>query len=108
MRNSTRAPKPCIGKPSGGYRHAVGRAYQHSDRPNKLGRALLRQKRYREAEEESLAGYRILGKQASPSVSWMKNARKDLTEIYTELGETARAQAIKNEEASNGAPTPVR
>jgi serine/threonine-protein kinase len=74
----------------------------------KLGRALLRQKRYREAEAESLAGYQILGKQASPSVSWMKNARKDLTEIYTALGETVRAQAIKDEEASNGTPAPVR
>ena len=51
----------------------------------KLGRTLLREHRYAEAEEESLAGYRILKKQTSPPVSWLRAARKDLAATYEAL-----------------------
>jgi serine/threonine-protein kinase len=44
----------------------------------RLGRALLRQNRFQEAHAESLAGYQIVSKQDSPSVSFLKNAREDL------------------------------
>jgi serine/threonine-protein kinase len=65
----------------------------------KLGRALLRQNRYREAEEHMLAGYRIVSKQASPSVSWLKSARKDLVQIYDALGEPDKAREFRLVEA---------
>ena len=51
----------------------------------KLGRVLLRQRRYTEAEAESRAGYDILVKQMDPKVSWLVNARADLVEEYQAL-----------------------
>jgi len=63
----------------------------------KLGHALLRQLRYREAAEHSLAGYQILAKQASPSASWLQWARKDLAEDYTALHEPEKAQKFSAE-----------
>jgi serine/threonine-protein kinase len=53
----------------------------------KLGRVLLRQNRLKDAEIECLAGYQILSKQASPSVTWLKSAREDLATIHAKLGE---------------------
>ncbi len=47
----------------------------------KLGRTLLRQKKYLDAQAETQRGHDIVAKQASPSVSWLNNAKKDLTEI---------------------------
>jgi serine/threonine-protein kinase len=44
----------------------------------KLGRTLLRAGRFNEAKVETLAGYQILGKQTSPSISYLHAARKDL------------------------------
>ncbi len=52
----------------------------------KLGRALLRQGRFHEAVVESRAGYGIVSKQTSPSVSWLQAARKDLIEEFGALG----------------------
>lgn len=46
----------------------------------KLGRALLRQNRYSEATAELQAGHDIVERQATPSVSWLQAARKDLAE----------------------------
>ena len=63
----------------------------------KLGHTLLRQLRYREAEEHSLAGYQILAKQASPSASWLQWARKDLAEIYAALHEPEKARKFSAE-----------
>jgi serine/threonine-protein kinase len=63
----------------------------------KLGHALLRQFRYREAEEQTLAGYQILARQASPSASWLQWARKDLAEIYTALHEPEKAKKFSAE-----------
>lgn len=66
----------------------------------KLGRALLRQNRFKEAEGETLAGYRILSKQAKPSVTWLQQARKDLAEIYKESHEPEKARQILAEQAA--------
>ena len=51
----------------------------------------MRQKRYREAESHSLAGYNILVRQTSPSVSWLHSAREDLRTIYENLDQKAEA-----------------
>jgi tetratricopeptide (TPR) repeat protein len=51
----------------------------------KLGRALLRQKRWAEAAAESNAGYDILSKQSDPAVGFLRAARIDLTIAYTQL-----------------------
>ncbi len=59
--------------PAGHINEGIGRI--------KLGRTLLRQKKYVEAEVEIKRGQEIVSKQAKPSVSWLENARNDLTEI---------------------------
>jgi serine/threonine-protein kinase len=52
----------------------------------KLGRALLRQKRYAEAERSTRAGYEVLVALTDPSISFLRAARKDLIQDYTALG----------------------
>ncbi len=66
----------------------------------KLGRTLLREKRYSEAEARSFAGYGILTKQTSPSVSWLRSARTDLADIYDHLGQREKAANFRVESAS--------
>ena len=61
----------------------------------KLGRTLLREKRFRDAEAESRSGYAILKAQMKPSVSWLKTARMDLGEIYKALGDVAMAAEFR-------------
>ena len=68
----------------------------------KLGRSLLRQQRYTEAEVESRAGYEILIKQTNPTISWLQNARQDLAEEYTALGRPADTAKFKAEFALSG------
>ena len=63
----------------------------------KLGRALLGQARYAEAENELLAGYGILTAQTSPSVSWLKNAREDLVKLYTASNQPEKAKRFQTE-----------
>ncbi|MGH9348061.1 MAG: tetratricopeptide repeat protein [Vicinamibacterales bacterium] len=63
----------------------------------KLGRALVRQGRFAEAEGEILAGYDILTKQTSPTVSWLKAAREDLVEVYDALRQPDRAARYRQE-----------
>jgi serine/threonine-protein kinase len=63
----------------------------------KLGRALVGQKRYDEAEKEILAGYEILSKQTSPSVSWLRNARQDLVKLYTATNQPEQARKFQAE-----------
>jgi serine/threonine-protein kinase len=53
----------------------------------KLGRVLLRQQRYAEAVQESLAGYEILVPQMDAGVSYLRAARTDLVAAYTSLGQ---------------------
>ncbi|MEO8623454.1 MAG: tetratricopeptide repeat protein [bacterium] len=52
----------------------------------KLGRSLARQGRWKEALTEIESGYTILSSQASPSVSWLQAARKDLAMVKDSLG----------------------
>jgi eukaryotic-like serine/threonine-protein kinase len=57
----------------------------------RLGRTLLREHRYGEAETHLLAGYEIIGKQTSPSISWLQTAREDLVTLYDESGHPEKA-----------------
>jgi tetratricopeptide (TPR) repeat protein len=63
----------------------------------KLGRALTGEKRYAEAESQALAGYNILLKQTSPTVSWLQSARKDLVTIYEALDQPSQAAHFRTE-----------
>ena len=69
----------------------------------KLGRALTGEKRYGEAESQTLAGYNILLKQSSPTVSWLQSARKDLVDIYEALNEPEKAARFRTELAAKNA-----
>jgi serine/threonine-protein kinase len=60
----------------------------------------LGQGRHAEAETELLAGYGILIKQTSPSVTWLTAAREDPIKVYAATGEPAKAQRYRNELAS--------
>jgi serine/threonine-protein kinase len=68
----------------------------------KLGRTLLRERRYREAEGEILAGSEILSKQTSPSASWVQAAHNDLALVYEALGEPEKAKSVRAELAATG------
>jgi serine/threonine-protein kinase len=63
----------------------------------KLGRALLRQRRFAEATVESRVGYDILIKQASPAVSFLRAARRDLVAAYDTLGQPEKAARFRAE-----------
>jgi serine/threonine-protein kinase len=63
----------------------------------KLGRTLVRQNRYKDAEPETLAGYEILSKQSSPSTSFMRAARKDLAAEYEALNQPQQAERFRAE-----------
>ena len=63
----------------------------------KLGRALRRQRRYPEAEESLLASYDTMNKQASPSVSWLQSARKELATLYDAMNEPEKAKKFRAE-----------
>lgn len=66
----------------------------------KLGRALLRENHYAEAEVETRAGYDILVHGGmNLNVSWLKAARKDLIEDYTALNQTENVVKYKTEQA---------
>ena len=74
----------------------------------KLGRTLLRQNRYKDAEPETLTGYEILIKQSSPSTSFIQAARKDLTADYEALGQPDKAARFRTELADATAnPSPA-
>ena len=62
----------------------------------------MRQRRYAEAQVESLAGYEILSRQMSPTASWIKNARQDLAEEYDALNEPEKAKRFRTESADMG------
>src|SRR5229473_7026393 len=63
----------------------------------KLGRTLLRQNRYKDAEPETLAGYEILIKQSSPSTSFIRAGRKDLAAEYEALNQPQKAARFRAE-----------
>ncbi len=66
----------------------------------KLGRSLLRQKKYESAAAESFAGYEILRRQTEPSVSFLTAARRDLAAASDALGRTADAERFRAELAA--------
>jgi serine/threonine protein kinase len=66
----------------------------------KLGRALLRQDRWKDAEIETVAGYEVLSKQANPSVTWLQQARQDLIAIYDSQEEHGKAKQVLAEQAA--------
>src|SRR5204862_256343 len=57
----------------------------------KLGASLLRQRRFGEAQVETLAGYDIMVKQANPAVTFIQRARKDLVAEYDSLKQPEKA-----------------
>jgi len=68
----------------------------------KLGRALLRQNRYPDAEVETLAGYDVLTRQTSPETSFLHAARKDLVADYEAMNQPEKAAKFKAELAAEG------
>jgi serine/threonine-protein kinase len=67
----------------------------------KLGRTLIRDARFREGAVESYAGYEIVAKQASPGVSFLRAARRDLIVAYDALGEAEKAARFRAEIADS-------
>ncbi len=63
----------------------------------KLGRTLLHQNRYQEAEVETLAAYEFLTKQTSPDTSFVHAARKDLAAEYDGLKQPEKAAKYRAE-----------
>ncbi|MGA8489171.1 MAG: hypothetical protein WB711_02040 [Terriglobales bacterium] len=66
----------------------------------KLGRALIPQHRYADAEIEGVADYQSLSKQSNPPANWLENARKDLVEEYSALGQPDQAAKLAAEATS--------
>ena len=63
----------------------------------KLGRSLLRQGRFVEAETESRAGYELLAPQMNPSAVWLASARLDLATVYDSLKRPQDAARLRAE-----------
>lgn len=63
----------------------------------KLGRALLREGHFAEAEPESLFGYNGLVKQVTPNDHFLKVARTDLAVIYDGLHDAVKAARFRAE-----------
>jgi len=63
----------------------------------KLGRALLREGHFADAEPESLIGYNGLVKQVGPNDRFLIIARKDLAAIYDGLHDAAKAARFRSE-----------
>jgi len=95
------------------YRDAVSRLDAYSaDSLNdsvahiKLGRALLSEGRYSQAEPESLFGYYHLGVKVAPTDHFLTMVRKDLASIYDGLHDAAKAARFRSE--LEAAAQPVR
>lgn len=69
----------------------------------KLGDALVSERRYPEALKQSRAGYEILIRQTSPSVSWLNTARQDLAVEYAALNQPQKSAKFRAELARTGA-----
>lgn len=63
----------------------------------KLGRTLLRENRFADAQVESLEGYENLMKQANPGTSYLRAARKDLAAEYDALQQPEKAAKFRAE-----------
>jgi eukaryotic-like serine/threonine-protein kinase len=80
------------------YEEAQGAKHMNTGSARiKLGRALLNQSRYAEAEKELLTGHEILTTQTSPSVTWIKEARVDLVTLYTATRQPEKAKPFSSE-----------
>ena len=66
----------------------------------KLGRTLLKERRFADARIESLAGHDILVKQASPSLSFLQNSLKDLAAAADSLRLADAAAGYRRELAA--------
>jgi tetratricopeptide (TPR) repeat protein len=66
----------------------------------KLGRVLLRERRYQEAEAHTSAGYRVLAAQTSPSMKFRLLACEDLAAEYEALRQPERAKQFQAELAA--------
>jgi serine/threonine protein kinase/Tfp pilus assembly protein PilF len=66
----------------------------------KLGRALLRDNRYKDAVPETMAGYEVLTRQNSPSTSFIRAARKDLAAEYEAMNQPQDAARFRAELAN--------
>jgi serine/threonine protein kinase/Flp pilus assembly protein TadD len=62
----------------------------------KLGHVLVLERRYAAAKTESLAGYQILVKQTSPTVSWLQDARADLVTEFDAFHQPEKAEHFRN------------
>ncbi len=65
-----------------------------------LGKTLLAEKRFREAEPYLLNSYAILAKQGNPSLGTLHKARAALIEDYAALGKPQEAPRMKSEAVS--------
>jgi len=66
----------------------------------RLGRSLRLQGRFADGERESMAGFVILMKQATPSPTWVGWARGDLAIDYDSLGRPADATRMRADSAA--------
>jgi serine/threonine-protein kinase len=66
----------------------------------KLGRALLREGRFSEAESQTMQGYNYLVKQVKPTDRFLTVSRKDLISIYEGLHDDAKASRYRSELAA--------
>jgi serine/threonine protein kinase/Tfp pilus assembly protein PilF len=73
----------------------------------KLGRTLLRENKFKDAEVETLAGYDILTRQTSSSTSYLRAARKDLVADYEALKEPLKAEKFRAELAAASSTSPA-
>jgi serine/threonine-protein kinase len=86
------------------YREAVSRLDKYSANTLndavahlKLGRALLREGRFSDAEPEALFGYNYLVKKVTSTDRFLLFARKDLAAIYDGLHDAAKAARYRSE-----------
>ncbi|HEY0929995.1 MAG TPA: serine/threonine-protein kinase [Gemmatimonas sp.] len=72
----------------------------------KLGRALIRQRRWREGIAESEAGYEVVKAGAAPGVSFLQAARRDLAIAFDSLGQRETASRYRREAEQHDPPKP--
>ena len=68
----------------------------------RLGRTLVFEKRYKEAEAELLEGYKLVSQGNGPSTSWLQGAQADLVSIYEVLNEPDKAALLQAQFDSPG------
>jgi len=66
----------------------------------KLGRVLMLEQRYREAEKHTRAGFEDLIKQGNPQLSYLHDGEGDLEIIYAALKQPMDTQKVRGELAA--------